>query len=567
MNPVDIKKENTFDAIVVGSGMSGGVAAKELCERGLKVLLLERGYELKHPNYNDTPMLHPWEFEHRNQKTVDIQKEYPIQSLNYAFSEATKDMYVKDTEHPYIQEDGKPFRWIRGYHTGGRSLMWGRQVYRWSDLDFEANARDGVAVDWPIRYRDIAPWYSYVEKYVGISGSKENMPQLPDSDFLPPMDMTILEQHIAEQLKSKYTDRRMIIGRAAHATIPMYGRGPCQSRNLCPRGCPYGGYFSSVSVTIPMAAATGNLTIRHHSVVESVVYDEQKQRASGVRVIDALTKEEVFYYAPIIFLNASTLGTAQILLNSTSARFPNGMGNGSGELGHNLMDHHHEVYAWGNTDKFQDSYHFGRRPNGIYIPRFRNLDGGTSAGFLRGFGYQGWSGRDGFGRGNGQEGFGADFKESLTHPGKWSITLAGFGETLPHHDNRVKLDYSKPDQWGIPQLSIKMVWRENETKMREDMRKSGQEMLEAAGMKDVGSNNNEAFPGFGIHEMGTARMGRDPKTSVLNANNQLWEVPNVFVTDGAMMTSAACVNPSLTYMALTARAVDFAIKALNRRDI
>jgi choline dehydrogenase-like flavoprotein len=557
---------NTFDAIVVGSGISGGWAAKELCEKGLRTLLLERGRQVEHIKDYTTATRHPWEFDHRNRQTLADREESPIQSQCYAFDEATKQYFVSDKDSPY--NEVKPFQWIRGYQVGGRSLIWGRQCYRWSEFDFESNARDGYGVDWPIRYKDLAPWYSYVEKFAGISGSKEGIPSVPDGEFLPPMEMNCLEKHIAKAIEDNYDDRRMIIGRVAHVTSKEShnGRGPCQFRNLCYRGCPFGGYFSSNSATIPAAQATGNLTLRPDSIVLEVIYDKEKKRASGVRILDANTRETYEYYARIVFLNASTLGTAAILLNSVSDAFPNGLGNGSDQVGRNLMDHHYEVGASGRYEGFRDQYFFGRRPNGIYIPRFRNVSERTKrSDYLRGFGYQGGAGRGYPGM---NDKVGAEIKESARVPGDWGMWLGGWGEHLPDPNNRATLNREKKDKWGLPTLDIDCQFGENERAMRKDMMNSAAEMLEKAGLKNINTfDNPDSHPGFCIHEMGTARMGRDPRTSVLNAFNQMHEVKNVFISDGACMTSSACQNPSITYMALTARACDYAVKELNRQNL
>jgi choline dehydrogenase-like flavoprotein len=552
---------NTFDAIVVGSGISGGWAAKELCEKGLKTLVLERGRNVEHiRDYTGTEK-NPWELEHRNGRTEEDRRKSPIQSKCYAYDEVSKKFFVDDNEHPYNQVNR--FDWIRGNHVGGRSIMWGRQCYRWSDLDFEANAKDGFGVDWPIRYKDIAPWYSYVEKFVGISGSRENLAQLPDGEFLPPMQLNCVEQSVRDSLKRKM-GRAMIIGRSANHTAKVGNRGPCQFRNKCHQGCPFSGYFSSNSATLPAAAATGNLTLRPNSITIEVIYDKETKKAKGVRVLDPETMKTEEFYAKIIFLNASTLGTAQILLMSKSDAFPNGLGNGSGEIGHNLMDHHYGVGAWGTMEGFEDRYYEGRRPNGIYVPRFRNLDGGSSAGYLRGFGYQGGASRD---RLSDAEGIGAPLKEALTEPGGWSMGWGSWAEHLPYHDNKVTLSKDKNDKWGLPILDIDCTFRENEKKMRVDMKNCAAEMLEAAGVKNIQTYDSNPAPGFCIHEMGTARMGKDPKTSVLNGWNAMHEVPNVYVTDGSCMSSSACQNPSITYMALTARAVDHAVGELKKKNI
>lgn len=551
---------NTFDAIVVGSGISGGWAAKELTERGLKTLLLERGRNVEHvKDYTDTEK-NPWELTHRGGRTMKDKENSPIQSKCYAYDEVSKKFFVNDNDHPYNQV--KPFDWIRGNHVGGRSIMWGRQSYRWSELDFESNAIDGYGVDWPIRYKDLAPWYSYVEKFAGISGSRDGVASVPDGEFLPAMEMNCVEQMVKEKLQNKM-GRPMIIGRSANHTAKIGTRGPCQFRNKCHQGCPFGGYFSSNSATIPAAAATGNLTLRPDAITTEVIYDKETKRAKGVRIIDANTMKTEEYFAKIIFLNASTLGTAQILLQSTSDAFPNGLGNGSEQIGHNLMDHHYGLGARGDFDGFQDKYTFGRRPNGVYVPRFRNLDGGSSAGYLRGFGYQGGASRNRAG----SDAIGIELKETVTEAGNWSMGLGSWGEHLPYYENKVTLNKEKKDKWGLPTLDIDCAFKENEMKMREDMKNSAAEMLEAAGIKNVSIYDNMPAPGFCIHEMGTARMGKDPKTSVLNKWNQMHEVQNVFITDGSAMASSACQNPSLTYMALTARAVDHAVGELKKMNL
>jgi choline dehydrogenase-like flavoprotein len=567
------QQANTYDAIVVGSGISGGWAAKELTEKGLKVLMLERGQNLEHVKDYKGMNNNPWDLKLRGRIPDELREQHEIQSRCYAFSPDNSDFWVNDKENPY--QETKPFNWLRGYHLGGRSLMWGRQSYRWSKMDFESNARDGFGVDWPIRYEDLAPWYDYVETFAGISGNKDGLEQLPDGQFLPPMELNCVEQHMAGKLKENWADRRMIIGRAAHLTQPKdvhtkLGRGKCQHRNRCHWGCPYGAYFSSNAATLPAARSTGNLTLRTDAIVSEVIYDKDKQRASGVRIIDRNTKQTEEYFAKIIFLNASTIGTTYILLNSTSERFPDGFGNDSGVIGHYLMDHHFEVGAYGIFEGFEDQYYFGRRPNGIYIPRFRNLPGKEQQkDFVRGYGFQGGAGRDGWGRAANQPGIGASLKETMATPGAWGMWIGGWGECLPHFDNKVSLDTSKTDQWGMPILQIDCEFRENEIAMRKDVLTTAQEMLEAAGAKTIlpFDDIKAAPPGHCIHEMGTCRMGKDPKTSALNQYNQMWASPNVFVTDGACMASSACQNPSLTYMAITARAADYAVKALKRGDL
>lgn len=563
----DGKEANTYDAIVIGSGISGGWAAKELSEKGLKTLVLERGRDVRHVLDYPTMNLDPWDTELRGRVTQEDMKNYPVQlRTGYTITEATKHWFVNDLEHPYTET--KRFDWIRGYHVGGRSLLWGRQSYRLAPMDFESNARDGFGVDWPIRYKDLAPWYDYVERFAGISGQKEGLEQLPDGEFLPPMEMNCVEQHLKEKIELNYPGRKLTIGRVANLTQPHNGRGSCQYRNRCIRGCPYGGYFSSNASTLPAAAATGNMTLRPHSIVHSLIYDPETQKATGVRIVDGETRETHEFFARIVFCCASALGTTSILMNSRSDRFPDGLGNDSGELGHNLMDHHFMVGASGRFDGYNDQYFKGRRPNGIYIPRFQNLDrDSTRKDYLRGFGYQGNGSRSDWRANIKEMAFGAEIKESLFAPGPWRMGLTGFGESLPYHENHVRLNYEKLDKWGLPTLVIDCEFKENELNMRKEMASAAAEMLETAGFKDVQTYDRIGAPGLGIHEMGTARMGRDPKTSVLNAYNQVHAVPNVFVTDGACMTSAACQNPSLTYMALTARACDHAVKELNKGNL
>lgn len=559
---------NEYDAIVVGSGISGGWAAKELTEKGLKTLVLERGKDVEHGKDYVTEHMPPWEAEFRGLGDRKLMKEeYPMQDRADVVNEYNRHFFVNDKKHPYQTDEEDPFLWVRGYQVGGRSLIWGRQCYRWSDLDFEANKKEGIAVDWPIRYKDIAPWYNYVEEFVGITGQEEGLPQLPDSKFLPPMEMNCVEKDVKEKIEANFEYRMMTIGRAAVLTQPHKGRGACHYCGPCSRGCTVGAYFSSQSSTLPAARKTGNLTLRPNSIVHSIIYDKETNRAKGVRVIDRLTNESKEYYAKVVFMNASTLGTTQIMLNSTSDAFPNGIANTSGVLGHYLMDHHFRVGASGSFEGYEDKYYKGDRPNGIYIPRFQNINEETKKDFLRGYGYQGGAGRSNWRRGVNKDGFGEEFKKELQDPGQWDFGMTAFGEILPYHDNHAKLSEDKTDDWGIPQLEIHGSIGENEKKMREDMAISAVEMLEAAGGKNVSPYFDEYLLGEGIHEMGTARMGHDPKTSVLNSHNQTHDVPNLFITDGACMTSAASQNPSLTYMALTARAVDFAVKELNKQNI
>jgi len=560
------KASHTYDAIVIGSGISGGWAAKELCEKGLKTLVLERGRDVQHIKDYTTAHKQVWEFPHRLALTRKFVEENPVLSRCYAVDEATEQFFVKDQEHPYHQV--KPFDWIKGYQVGGKSLMWARMTQRWSDLDFEANLKDGIAVDWPIRYKDIAPWYSYVEKFVGISGNKDGLSQIPDGEFLPPMDLNCVEKHFRQSIESKFPGRTMVQGRTANLTRHHNGRGPCQYRNLCARGCPFSGYFSSNSATLPAAADTGNLSMRPHSVVHSIIYDEAQQRATGVRVIDAISKEATEYYANVIFVNASTLNTTLLLLNSTSSRFPNGLGNDSGELGHNLMDHNYRGRLRAEFDGFEDKYYYGRRPTGGYIPRYRNFGQDKQENFLRGYSFSCDAFRPGGKLSKDDLALiGPELKAKLSAPGPWHIALTGMGECLPYHENKVTLSKTAEDDWGMPLLDIDCEYKENEVQMLQDLLNSGAKMLEAAGFSNIKKIDTEQAPGLGIHEMGTARMGRDPNTSVLNAHNQIHTVKNVFVTDGACMTSNACQNPSLTYMALTARAADYAVSELKKQNI
>lgn len=553
---------NTYDAIVIGSGISGGWAAMELCKKGLKTLLLERGRDVKHLIDYPTANLNPWDFKYGPNNTNNDFQINPVQSR--AYDPSTKHFYVNDTDHPYIQE--KPFNWFRGYQVGGRSLTWGRQCYRLSDLDFQANLKEGIAVDWPIRYKDIAPWYSYAESHIGVSGQKENLPHLPDGEFLPPMELNCIEKHLADSIKKNESNRILTIARVANLTRGWDSRGPCQNRNLCNRGCPFGGYFSSNSSTIPAAMATGNLTLRPFSIVTEILFDEQKQKAKGVRITDTLTNEVYEFFAKIIFVNASTIATAGILLHSTSNRFPNGFGNGSGQIGHNLMDHHSSAGAFGVHNQFTDMYYKGRRPSGFLIPRYRNLKENENLGFTRGYNIQGHGERKEW-MDRAPEGFGKDFKDQLTTPGQWTIWMAGWGECLPYYGNQVTIHESEKDKWGQPLLKIDFSFQENENKMMEDTKTTSAEMLEKAGFKNIDTFNYNKAGGSTIHEMGTARMGHDPKTSVLNAFNQMHEAKNVFITDGSCMTSSGCQNPSLTYMALTARASHFAVEQLKKGEL
>jgi choline dehydrogenase-like flavoprotein len=559
-------KTNSYDAIVIGTGISGGWAAKELTEKGLKTLVLDRGRMIRHGEY-PTATKELWDLPYGGRATqADLDRHATAARTGYVVTQATKHWFVDDAEHPYSET--QRFDWVRGYHVGGRSLMWGRQSYRWSPMDFEANAKDGTAIDWPIRYSDIEPWYEHVERFIGVSGQSEGLAQLPDSAFLPPMEMNCVEQHLKQVLAAKL-GRAMTIGRVAHLTAKLPHspqRGTCQSRNLCVRGCPFGAYFSSNSSTLPAAELTGNMTLRPNSIVHELIYDQAQGRASGVRVLDAETNEQLEFSARVIFVCASTFGSSFILLNSTSSRFPNGFGNDSGELGCNIMDHHLQVGASGIAEGFDDRYYVGNRPNGIYIPRFVNL-GKDKRDYLRGFGYQGGAGRLSWTRLMNETTLGAKLKSTAATPGPWQFYLGGFGEILPYHDNRVTLDRTRKDKYGMPVLNFDAAIRSNEEKMRLDMAAEAATMLEAAGYKKIRSFDRGYSMGLGIHEMGTARMGRDPKTSVLNAWNQVHACKNVYVTDGSCMTSAACQNPSLTYMALTARAANHAVEELKRSNI
>jgi len=556
---------NTYDAIVIGSGISGGWAAKELTQKGLKTIMLERGRNIEHIKDYVNATKDPWEFPHRGGRTQKMIEDYPVLKRDYPLNETNLDYWASDKDSPYTEI--KRFDWFRGYHVGGRSLMWGRQSYRWADVDFEANLKDGIAVDWPIRYKDIAPWYSYAEQFAGISGNKDGLPILPDGDFMPPMEMNVVEKDVSKRLKEFYKEaRHMIIGRTANITVPHNNRTNCQYRNKCWLGCPFGAYFSTQSATLPAAMATGNLTVRPWSIVTKILYDKDTKKAKGVEVLDAETNKTYEYFAKIVFVNASTINSAWILMNSATDVWEGGLGSSSGELGHNLMDHHLNVSAYGRIEGYEDKYYFGRRANGFYIPRYRNLNG-EKRDYIRGFGYQGSASREGWSRDIAELNIGGAFKDALTEPGSWHIGMGAFGETLPYHENKVTIDKTKKDKWGLPVVAIDAELKANELKMRIDMEKDGKEMLEAIGAKDVQTSSTNPFLGRGIHEMGTARMGRDPKTSVLNEWNQVWDAKNVFVTDGSCMTSAACQNPSLTYMALTARAANHAVEILKKGEI
>ncbi|MET1258350.1 MAG: GMC family oxidoreductase [Flavobacteriaceae bacterium] len=562
------EEQESYDAIVVGTGISGGWAAKELCENGLKTLVLERGRMVKHREDYPTANMDPWDFPNNGQPTrEDLLKQEKQNRTGYTTQAASKDWFVNDLDHPY--NETKRFDWMRGYHVGGRSIMWGRHSYRWSDLDFEANKKDGHAVDWPVRYKDIAPWYDKVESYIGVSGELLGLPQLPDGQFEPMMELNCVEQHVREKVAEHFDGRVMTAGRVAHINSDKRfegdGRVRCQFRNRCIRGCPFGAYFSSVSSTLPAAERTGNMTLRPDSIVHQVIYDPNTKKATGVKVIDRVTKEEFEFKAKVIFLCASAIASTAILMQSKSDRFPNGLGNDSDQLGRNIMDHHLGVGASGKFDGFEDKYYKGRKPGGIYLPRFRNIGGATNTDkFLRGYGYQGGASRGNWDDAVSELSHGAALKDAILKPGGWTFGMGGFGEVLPYEDNRMTLDYEKLDQWGLPTVTFDAEFKENEWKMREDMKEQAVDMLEKSGLRDVEPFDNPGALGLGIHEMGTARMGRDRKTSVVNAYNQVHDCKNVYVTDGAFMTSAACVNPSLTYMAFTARAANHAAQELKK---
>lgn len=563
---IDSEKGMTYDAIVIGSGISGGWAAKELCEKGLKTLVLERGRDVKHITDYPSAMANPWDLPHRGRETFLEKDTNPIVNKCYAYDEATQHFFVKDHEHPYVQE--KPFDWIRGYQVGGKSLIWARQTQRMSDAEFEGPARDGFAIDWPIRYKDLAPWYSHVERFAGISGNKDGIPTLPDGEFLKAWELNCVEKHIKGRIGQKYKDRHVIIGRCAHLTEPAQihldqGRGKCQARHLCYRGCPYGGYFSSNSSTLPWAAKTGNLTLRPDSVVHSIIYDEKTQKASGVKVIDTNTKEEFVFKAKIIFLNAACLNSNLVLLNSTSSRFPEGLGNDSGVLGKYIAFHQYRGQGSATYEGFEDQYYFGRRPTSAFMPNFRNLHK-QEMDFQRGYMVAFSAGRS---KGVlSEEDFGAKFKENATKPGPWGIYIQMQGESIPRESNHVRLSNIK-DAWGIPQLAIDIDYHENDLKMTKDFLTTAEEMLTLAGCKNINMFDSKQNPGLDIHEMGGARMGKDPKQAILNEWNQVHTCKNVFVTDGAAMTSIGNQNPSLTFMALTARAANFAVDAMKRMEL
>ncbi|WP_422349774.1 GMC oxidoreductase [Flagellimonas sp.] len=565
------EEQESYDAIVVGTGISGGWAAKELCENGLKTLVLERGRMVKHREDYPTANLDPWDLPNNGEPTrEDIAKQEKQNRTGYTVKTPSKHWFVDDLKHPY--NETKRFDWMRGYHVGGRSIMWGRHSYRWSDLDFEANRKDGIAVDWPVRYKDIAPWYDKVENYIGVTGEKLGLPQLPDGQFEPMMELNCVEQHVRDKVYEHFDGRVITAGRVAHINSNKKfegdGRTRCQFRNRCIRGCPFGAYFSSVSSTLPAAERTGNMTLRPDSIVHEVIYDPDTKKATGVKVIDRVTKEEYEFKAKVIFLCASAIASTSILMQSKSDRFENGLGNDSDQLGRNIMDHHLGVGASGKLDGFEDKYYKGRKPNGIYLPRFRNLGGASNTDkFIRGYGYQGGAGRGNWEDTIAEVSHGKDLKDAILKPGGWTFGMGGFGEVLPYEDNRMTLDYDKLDEWGLPTVTFDAEFKENEWNMREDMKNQAVDMLEKAGLRDVQPFDRPGALGLGIHEMGTARMGRDRKTSVLNGFNQVHDCKNVYVTDGAFMTSASCVNPSLTYMAFTARAANHAAEELKKGNL
>lgn len=560
--------QNTFDAIVIGSGISGGWAAKELCDQGLKTLVLERGKDVQHIKDYPTATQNPWDFPHRGQMPLEVREENPVVSRCYAYGEASEHFFVKDKEHPYQQE--KPFDWIRGYQVGGKSLLWARQVQRWSKYDFEGPARDGFAVDWPIRYGDIAPWYSYVERFAGVSGNYDGLDTLPDGEFLPAWKMNVVEKEVQKRIMAAYKDRNVVIGRCAHLTEPQeihlqQGRGQCMARSKCERGCPYGAYFSSNSSTLPWAAKTGNLTLRPDSVVHSIIYDERQNKATGVRVIDRITKESREYFAKIIFVNAATMNSNLILLNSTSSRFPEGLGNDNGLLGKYVAFHNYRGSLSAQMEGFEDSYYYGRRPTAVMMPNFRNVKK-QEMDFLRGYMVFYSATRASWAR-YVDTPLGSPLKEAATEPGGWGIYMMMQGETIPKEENHVRLEKEAKDEWGIPLLNISVGYDDNDEKSLKDFLEQGQEMLEKAGAKNIYGYDSKQAPGLDIHEMGGVRMGWDPKTSLLNRYNQMHACPNVFVTDGACMTSTSTQNPSLTFMALTARAANHAVEELKKGNL
>ena len=557
--------QTSYDAIVIGSGISGGWAAKELTEKGLKVLLLERGFDIRHKTDYEETNKAPWEYPHRGSRTQQMIKDYPVLKRDYPLNEINLKWWANEKDSPYTEV--KRFDWFRGYHVGGRSLMWGRQSYRWSDFDFDANLKDGVSIDWPIRYKDLAPWYSYVEKFAGINGSKDGLAQLPDGEFQPPMELNCVEKDVAAKIKEKFDGKRILtIGRTANLTKELPGRTLCQYRNKCSNGCPFGGYFSTQSSTLPAAMETGNLTLRINSIVTQILYDKDTKKANGVEVIDAETNQTYTFTAKIIFLNASALNSTWLLMNSATNIWEGGLGSSSGELGHNLMDHHFRIGANATVEGYEDKYYFGRRPNGFYIPRWTNLFG-DKRNYLRGFGYQGAASRQGWSREIAELSIGTNLKEALTEPGNWTIGMTGFGEMLPYHDNLVSLDKNIKDKWGLPVLAIDCEIKENELKMREDMRDEAVAMLEAAGLKDVKGFEKDHAPGMGIHEMGTARMGNNSSTSVVNSNCQAHDVKNLFLADSSPFVSQGDKNATWTILALSLRTSEYIIDQRKKANL
>ncbi len=553
--------QNTYDAIVIGSGMSGGIAAKELTQAGLKTLVLERGRMVEHVKDYPTATTDPWDMPLRNLVSEEEKKDYEIQKTLYLFGQDCKHFLVKDSESPYHQS--KPFMWYRGNQMGGRSLLWAKHTFRLSDYDFEANAREGIGIDWPIRYKDIAPWYDYIESYIGVSGNNDGIPQLPDGKFLPPFEMNVFEKHLKKRIKEEFAERDLIISRMAILTQDHNGRQKCRNRNLCHRGCIFGAYYSSNSASLPDAAKTGNLTMRPYSIVERLIFDPETRKLKGVSIIDSETGESEEFYAKVVFLNASTIASTQILLQSATDEFPDGLGNSSGALGHYLMDHHASVGAIGGYSGLKDSFYYGQRPASVYIPRFRNLTKNDQE-YLRGYTFENYTNRSNWTRGFNEPGIGAQWKENLTKPGDWFAYFEAYGETLPVFENTITLHPTRKDKWGLPQPDISMEYGENELKMRKDMQSTAVEMLEASGLDWVSPFDHQPPPGTVIHEMGTARMGNDPKTSFLNKWNQAHEIKNLFVTDGSFMVSSPPQNPSLTYMAMTARACNYAVEQLKK---
>jgi choline dehydrogenase-like flavoprotein len=558
---------NAFDAIVIGSGISGGWAAKELCEKGLKTLVLERGRNVEHIKDYPTATKNPWDFAHRG-RLDEYKRENPVVARCYALSEATQHFFVKDTDHAYVQE--KPFDWIRAYQVGGKSLLWARQTQRWSHYDFEGPARDGFG-EWPITYKELAPWYSHVERFAGISGNRDGLETLPDSESLPAWEMNCPEKDMSGRIMGANRKWHVVQGRCAHLTRPspihiQQGRSQCQARSLCERGCPFGGYFSSNSSTIPWALRTGNLTLRTNSVVHSIIYDDAKGKVTGVRVVDAETKQVTEYFAKIIFLNAACLNSNLIALNSTSKRFPNGLGNDNGLLGKYVAFHNYRGTLTGSLEGYEDRYYSGRRPTQPMMPNFRNVTQ-QETDFQRGYMTFFNSSRPGWEQGMHADGIGSEFKDRISAAGPWEVSMMMQGETVPQEKNRVYLHKDLKDAWGIPQLVTDIGYTENDMLLLKDFLQQGAEMLEKAGVKDIVAHDSKQAPGLDIHEMGGIRMGNDPKTSLLNKWNQFHHAPNVFVTDGACMVSTSSQNPSLTFMALTARAADHAATELRKGNL